>query len=256
MNLQRLREETRLEHEATEAGMPLFAPGLTTAQYLAVLEAMLPLVVSWEAWAAVRAPGDVQPLLAQRRRAHLLREDVAVLRLHMAKAERQTKPHAPAETAWEVDWDAVIAGTLAAAPEAAGAATGFASTDEPGQAGQAGQAGLWSGMRDEERGVEKEPHAALRAAFLGAWYVMEGSTLGGRFIARHAEAALGLEPGVGDAYFRGHNEATGGLWRETTAVVAAVPEGLSDVVIAAAKRTFVAFGTAIARRAGDEKTAV
>lgn len=79
------------------------------------------------------------------------------------------------------------------------------------------------------------------AAFLGALYVLEGSTLGGRMIARQLEPVFGFAKGHGDAYFRGHEEATGALWRETTAAIAAVPEVHAALVIGAARRTFAAF---------------
>ncbi len=85
----------------------------------------------------------------------------------------------------------------------------------------------------------------FEAAFLGAMYVMEGSTLGGRFLARHVESVLGIEPGRGDAYFQGHGEATGSLWREVTARIAAVPDALGPLVIGAARRTFRSFGEAL-----------
>ena len=94
--------------------------------------------------------------------------------------------------------------------------------------------------------------AAGEAAFLGAMYVMEGSTLGGRFLARHVETVLGLAPGRGDAYFQGHGEATGALWREVTARISEVPEALSPVLVGAAKRAFAAFGEAL--RAGLSAT--
>ncbi len=86
---------------------------------------------------------------------------------------------------------------------------------------------------------------AFEAAFLGAVYVMEGSTLGGRFLARHVESVLGIAPGQGDAYFQGHGEATGSLWREVTGRIAEVPEDLAPVVIDAARRTFAAYGDAL-----------
>ncbi len=100
-------------------------------------------------------------------------------------------------------------------------------------------------------GAGSQSEAGFEAGFMGALYVMEGSTLGGRFIARHVEQVLGLEPGRGDAYFQGHGEATGSLWRETTAAIAEVPEAQAEVVIAAAKRTFAAFGEAIRRQTRD-----
>ncbi len=222
--------------------MPFFAPGLTKAQYLSVLEAMLPVVTSWEAWAAVRAPEDVQPLLPPRRRAHLLRKDVAIFRPEVSAGREQKDRGATSGMGSGVDWDAVAGNVPAVGLERSAEVMGAASLTDSA-------AGYRSGMRGEDRGLSGQPWAALRAGFLGAWYVMEGSTLGGRFIARHVETVLGLEPGVGDAYFRGHGEATGGLWRETTALVAAMPDELSDVLIAAAKRTFIAFGAAVANRA-------
>ena len=97
-------------------------------------------------------------------------------------------------------------------------------------------------------GIGGETEAAFEAGFLGAMYVMEGSTLGGRFLARHVEGVLGLEPGRGDAYFQGHGESTGALWREVTARIAGVPEELSSTLVEAARRTFRAFGEAL--RAG------
>ena len=87
----------------------------------------------------------------------------------------------------------------------------------------------------------------LQAAFLGVLYVLEGSTLGGRLIARHVEPALGLINGRGDAYFRGHGEATGALWRETAEAIAAVPDVYAEVLIAAALRTFEIFRAAMGK---------
>lgn len=83
--------------------------------------------------------------------------------------------------------------------------------------------------------------SAFTAGFLGAFYVIEGSTLGGRLIARHLEPVLHLAPGEGDAYFRGHGDATGLLWREVTDAITAVPAQDAALVIEAAKRTFTAY---------------
>ena len=49
---------------------------------------------------------------------------------------------------------------------------------------------------------------------LGSMYVLEGSTLGGQLIARHVEKTLHLTGGNGNAFFRGHGERTGPLWKE------------------------------------------
>jgi heme oxygenase (biliverdin-IX-beta and delta-forming) len=82
------------------------------------------------------------------------------------------------------------------------------------------------------------------AGLLGAMYVMEGSTLGGQLIARHVERVLGLTAGQGNAYFRGHNERTGQLWKELCdALRTKVPACETDAVIAAAKAMFAVFGS-------------
>lgn len=85
----------------------------------------------------------------------------------------------------------------------------------------------------------------LVASLLGGVYVMEGSTLGGRFLARHVEQQLALEPGQGVAYFHGHGEQTGEMWREVRQRIEAVPEMWEGEVISAACRTFIAFREAL-----------
>jgi heme oxygenase len=76
------------------------------------------------------------------------------------------------------------------------------------------------------------------AAFLGAMYVIEGSTLGGQYIARHVEQTLGFEPGHGDSYFRGYGDQTGSMWRDFKAVLAEVPDAHTDLVVQSAKEMF------------------
>lgn len=51
------------------------------------------------------------------------------------------------------------------------------------------------------------------AAALGALYVLEGATLGGQVIERHASRAVGVTPRAGGSYFHGHGERTGEMWR-------------------------------------------
>jgi heme oxygenase len=86
------------------------------------------------------------------------------------------------------------------------------------------------------------PSPATEAHFYGYMYVIEGSTLGGQYIARHVEQTLGLEPGMGDAYFRGYGEQTGKRWREFKAVLATVPEEATVDVIEGAHQMFLYFG--------------
>jgi heme oxygenase len=86
------------------------------------------------------------------------------------------------------------------------------------------------------------------AAALGAVYVMEGSTLGGQVIARHAIASLGVTPDSGCRYFTGYGADTGPRWRETSAAItryATASPGDADRMIAAANDTFALVESAL-----------
>jgi heme oxygenase len=83
--------------------------------------------------------------------------------------------------------------------------------------------------------------AERTAAFLGAMYVIEGSTLGGQYIARHVEQILGFAPGHGDSYFRGYGDQTGSMWRDFKAVLAEVPDAHTELVVLSAKLMFAFF---------------
>ena len=80
-----------------------------------------------------------------------------------------------------------------------------------------------------------------RSELLGAMYVIEGSTLGGQYIARHVEGVLGLRMGLGYSYFKGYNELTGVMWRDFMAVLEAVPSDHSAILVPAAKIVFKDF---------------
>lgn len=61
-------------------------------------------------------------------------------------------------------------------------------------------------------------HAAFddmrsKARWFGRFYVMEGSTLGGRVLGPHVARQLNLAPGAGNAYFLGHGTQTGPMWK-------------------------------------------
>ncbi len=51
------------------------------------------------------------------------------------------------------------------------------------------------------------------AAALGAMYVMEGSTLGGRFIAKTIQKHLNIDPEEGITFFSGYGQDTGTKWK-------------------------------------------
>jgi heme oxygenase len=48
---------------------------------------------------------------------------------------------------------------------------------------------------------------------LGIAYVVEGSTLGGRFILKNVQAALGYDENGGATYFYGYGNKTGSTWK-------------------------------------------
>jgi heme oxygenase len=69
----------------------------------------------------------------------------------------------------------------------------------------------------------------------GSMYVMEGSTLGGRFIAPHVATVLGLQSGSGNAYFDAYGLRTGSMWNafRETASTYVPPEQFNEAVHAA-----------------------
>lgn len=83
------------------------------------------------------------------------------------------------------------------------------------------------------------PHLTSIGGAFGSMYVMEGSTLGGRFIAPHVAKQLDLAPGEGNAYFDGYGAHTGSMWNAFRATAAAtVPELQYDDAVRAAIDTF------------------
>ncbi len=181
MDLQRLREATAAEHAATEDTVQLMSVSLGPADYVATLWRFYRVVSAWDRWMDAHAPDDLLPLLEDRRRATLLKEDL----LAMGESVPGEEDGAPLE-------DSAVEGDA-------------------------------------------------RSVFLGRMYVMEGSTLGGQYIADHVEERLSLQQGRGNTYFRGYGTATGARWREFRAVLAALPETEADTVIAAAREMFHLF---------------
>ncbi|MDB5831145.1 MAG: Bacteriophytochrome heme oxygenase BphO [Caballeronia sp.] len=87
--------------------------------------------------------------------------------------------------------------------------------------------------------IEQLPAMDSIGRVFGSMYVMEGSTLGGRFIAPHVATVLGLQSGSGNAYFEGYGLRTGSMWnafRETAS--ANVPSEQYDEAVHAAIATF------------------
>ena len=70
------------------------------------------------------------------------------------------------------------------------------------------------GVGEEQLAIAIErPVIDSCAAALGALYVLEGATLGGQVIERHASGAVGVSAREGGSYFHGHGERTGDMWR-------------------------------------------
>jgi heme oxygenase len=73
--------------------------------------------------------------------------------------------------------------------------------------------------------------------------VVEGSALGGRSLAKQLDGLLGEGVIAGRRFFSGHGLATGAVWRDYLADLAAVPDVASEhtAVIDGATETFAIF---------------
>ncbi len=80
-----------------------------------------------------------------------------------------------------------------------------------------------------------------RVSALGVAYVLEGSTLGGRVLARHFAQTLGIGPATGGRYFEGYGERTGERWRAFVDVLARCEGAQAPTVVDAAVATFSTF---------------
>lgn len=54
---------------------------------------------------------------------------------------------------------------------------------------------------------------------LGVFYVIEGSTLGGRFILKNISTVSGLDNDQGVSYFKGYGDKTGSYWKNFLSVL-------------------------------------
>ncbi|WP_181700216.1 biliverdin-producing heme oxygenase [Chthonobacter albigriseus] len=78
-----------------------------------------------------------------------------------------------------------------------------------------------------------------RAEAMGSLYVLEGSTLGGRVIARHLQRRFGLVAGAGAAYFSSYGAAIGPMWTAFRARLEAFSDPAhDDAIVAGAQATF------------------
>lgn len=86
------------------------------------------------------------------------------------------------------------------------------------------------------------PPLESEAQVMGSMYVMEGSTLGGQWIARHLAQHFGWEDGQRYRYFTAYGDQTGRKWKEFCGVLASTPEDWHEAMIVSAQQTFRAFG--------------
>ena len=75
-------------------------------------------------------------------------------------------------------------------------------------------------------------------AVLGGWYVVEGATLGGRIIATHLEARLGLRRETGAWFFDSYGDERESRWSEFCMLLAQAPADESSQVAAGAVAVF------------------
>lgn len=76
------------------------------------------------------------------------------------------------------------------------------------------------------------------AQALGALYVLEGSTLGGKVIGRRVAALHGFDSTAGCAYYGGHGDQAGALWRSFCARLDEAPEADAPAIVATADALF------------------
>jgi len=77
------------------------------------------------------------------------------------------------------------------------------------------------------------------ATALGGMYVLEGSVLGGAFIYKHLQTALGIEALAGKAkYFTVYGSQTGSQWKNFLQAFCLASSGVEEDVIKSASLTF------------------
>jgi heme oxygenase len=86
------------------------------------------------------------------------------------------------------------------------------------------------------------PPITSHAEALGAMYVMEGSTMGGKIIARMIEGQAGLNGPSGFSFFNGYGEDTGRMWEEFKVFLNKPFDEMEKLnLILTANRTFITF---------------
>jgi heme oxygenase (biliverdin-IX-beta and delta-forming) len=94
------------------------------------------------------------------------------------------------------------------------------------------------------------PSITGSASALGAMYVLEGSTLGGQYVAKIVHDRLQLSEQTGCSFFSSHGQDVGSMWRKFCTFVrqnVVAPEA-QEQFVASAQSTFAAFENWVARK--------
>jgi heme oxygenase len=92
--------------------------------------------------------------------------------------------------------------------------------------------------RPEPRCCGFVPRIESDAFLLGAWYVVEGATLGGRIIAAHLRHHLALSATTGAGFFGCYGDLRQRRWSEYCAFLSSRPEAESRPAVAGAVAVF------------------
>jgi len=96
------------------------------------------------------------------------------------------------------------------------------------------------------------PHVHPYASALGAMYVLEGSVLGGKIIARMIKEQLNAQQSPGYSFFLGYGEDTGAMWQAfKDDLEQPFDDREKEEVVQAANDTFVRFKQWIDSHATD-----
>ena len=112
MDTLRLRQATAADHAGTEDAVPLMSPTLTRSEYVDMLRRFYRIVRAWDAWADAHAPEDLRAMVAVRRRASLLADDLQTMGERAAPAEDDVPHGRMAATAVDGDSRAVFLGRM------------------------------------------------------------------------------------------------------------------------------------------------
>lgn len=101
----------------------------------------------------------------------------------------------------------------------------------------------WLDARVLERPSLAVPRMASVASALGVAYVLEGKTLGARFLLAEARDALALDVGRGATFLSGYGARTGPMWNGYRATLEGwvASNGQRAAVLAGARATFASF---------------